>query len=303
MGTITIHAGDFPLADRGLSAFDGTYFAFPLPDGEWGKQKVSFKDLVSLEVVTEQTVERGMGPVGRGLVGLTRAGPAGLLLGAVSAKSGNNITFIAKFRDGRELLGTCEQDTFVSMKAALIDRDRRPSPQPSLSFTQRMDRWSERRDERSNERLKAWKQKVNAQADAKWEPTAQKLRDEGYTAAEIATKRKHHDAMRIARALILILFEVAFIVFVIRSGEADGTGPKSASSGQTAAALPTLIDRRAWTAEAVALFRDDHPDAKITSAWAVKSENLVWVCAVGSSQFIAQSFGDLAFGLRRQSEP
>jgi len=280
MGTITVHAGDFPLADKGLSAFDGTYFAFPLPDGEWGKQKVSFKDLVSLEVVTEQTVGRGMGPVGRGLVGLTLAGPAGLLLGAVSAKSGNNITFIAKFQDGRELLGTCEQETFVSMKAALIDRDRRPRPQPSLSFEQRIDRWKEGVDARMAARLE--------RLDQKRRDLEQKSRDQGYSDEQIAARRRRRK--RILAAVVIVSLLVILVTSVLpKHPEADATGIESTSTGQTAVALPTSIDRQAWTSEAVALFRDDHPDAKITNAWAVKSENLVWVCAVGSSQFIAQS--------------
>ena len=164
MSEVTVHAGDFPNKGRfghTVAYFNGTHFQFPRP-GRWAAGRSTITELVSVEVVTEQDLVEGIGPVGRGLVGLGLSGGVGLVVGPFLGGSGHRkiVTFVARFDDGRELLGTSDMATFLAMKAAVFDRGRKPQdPPPSWDErmnqkTQRMGEWSQRRVDKEKQKLR-----------------------------------------------------------------------------------------------------------------------------------------------------
>ena len=110
MARITAHAGDF-----GKGAGEFFFGSVSLPKG-----KFQLTELSEVEVATEEAVKRAGGTVGWGAAGLVVLGPVGLLAGLLLGGKGKDVTFVAKFKDGRKLLATTDSKSFIKIKAAVF---------------------------------------------------------------------------------------------------------------------------------------------------------------------------------------
>ncbi len=116
MAKIKIHAGDW---GKGSGAF--SFGSFSLPKGGWGGFEGIHKSrLATIELASEESVKRVGGTLGWGVVGGVLLGPVGLLAGLLAGGRGKDVTFIATFKDGRKLLGTTDNKSYISMSAALF---------------------------------------------------------------------------------------------------------------------------------------------------------------------------------------
>ncbi|RYD86046.1 MAG: hypothetical protein EOP84_00295 [Verrucomicrobiaceae bacterium] len=114
MARVKLHAGDF---GKGEARFEGGKFQFP--KGLWFEW-VKEGQLEELEAANEETVKRVGGTVGWGAAGLVVLGPVGLLAGLLAGGRGKDVTFVAKFKDGRKMMATTDSKTFIKMKAVLF---------------------------------------------------------------------------------------------------------------------------------------------------------------------------------------
>lgn len=114
MAKIKVHAGDF---GKGEGQF--SFGNFSLPKGMWF-EGVPGSQLAEIEVASEDSVKRVGGTVGWGAAGLVVLGPVGLLAGLLLGGKGKDVTFVAKFKDGRKLLATTDSKSFIKMKALVF---------------------------------------------------------------------------------------------------------------------------------------------------------------------------------------
>ena len=111
MKKIKIHGGDF----RTNGSFSlGTFILSP--NGKFMSERISVKELETLEIATEENVKKLGGAIGWGIAGGVLFGPVGLLAGALLGGRKKETTFVAKFKDGRKILGTTDHKTFVNIK-------------------------------------------------------------------------------------------------------------------------------------------------------------------------------------------
>lgn len=117
MAKLKIHAGDWSKGDG--SVVSG---AFALPKGGFSfmPELVPFTQLAELDEASEDSVTRIGGAVGWGALGAVALGPVGLLAGLLLGGRGKDVTFVARFKDGRKLLATTDSKAFTSMRAALF---------------------------------------------------------------------------------------------------------------------------------------------------------------------------------------
>lgn len=117
MAWLKLHAGDW---GKGQGAYSFGSFALPIPGSHgWKNEAVQGSDLQEVSIATEENVKRAGGAVGWGLVGAATLGPVGLLAGLILGGSGKDVTFIAKFKDGRKILATTDAKTYTKI-AALV---------------------------------------------------------------------------------------------------------------------------------------------------------------------------------------
>lgn len=116
MATVTIHAGDFP--GRSVPLVNGQFFF----KRNWFSCEVlsAPRDLAELEVASEETVKRLGGTLLTGAAGALILGPLGLLAGLLAGGNGKRVTFIARFKDGRKLLGSTDAKAYRKLQAALF---------------------------------------------------------------------------------------------------------------------------------------------------------------------------------------
>ena len=119
MATITIHAGDFPKG-KATTMFSVITFPWKPGDGFSAGESIGFDKLEAVEVASEESVKRIGGTVGWGAVGGVLLGPVGLLAGLLAGGRGTEVTFVAKFKDGRKFLGATDSKTFTKIRAAVF---------------------------------------------------------------------------------------------------------------------------------------------------------------------------------------
>lgn len=113
MAKVIVHAGDWPKGKGGYHLG-----AFSLPRSGWNQSEIILaSQLEEIAPASEENVKRLGGTVGWGIVGATLLGPVGLLAGLVAGGRGKDVTFVAKFKDGRKLLGTTDSKTFTKLSA------------------------------------------------------------------------------------------------------------------------------------------------------------------------------------------
>lgn len=81
---------------------------------------IPFSDLESVDLATEDSVKRVGGTVGWGAAGAIALGPVGLLAGLLLGGRGKDVTFVAKFKDGRKILATTDSKTYTKIAAAVF---------------------------------------------------------------------------------------------------------------------------------------------------------------------------------------
>lgn len=116
MGKIKIEAGDFPKGSATVSL--GT-IVLPWQRGDgWTGKSVPVGDIEAIDVATEESVKKIGGTVGWGAVGGVLLGPAGLLAGLLLGGKKTEVTFVARFKGDKKMLGTTDSKTYKSLMAA-----------------------------------------------------------------------------------------------------------------------------------------------------------------------------------------
>lgn len=115
---IKVHAGDFLEGNGELSMFG--VLNLKTKEHPWAGETIALKDLETVELANEESVKKVGGTVGWGVAGAVALGPIGLLAGLLLGDKSKEITFIAKFKDGRKLLATTDNKTFTKLQAAVF---------------------------------------------------------------------------------------------------------------------------------------------------------------------------------------
>lgn len=115
MSKITVHAGDFL---KGETAVGNDAMFLKTEKHKWIGEKISISEFETVEVASEENVKTIGGTVGWGAVGALALGPVGLLAGLLLGGKGKEVTFVARLKDGRKLLATTDNKTFMKIKAA-----------------------------------------------------------------------------------------------------------------------------------------------------------------------------------------
>ena len=115
MAKVTVHAGDFLKGDGQL--FLGR-LVLPTDAHPFAGETIPLTDLETVDVASEEAVKKLGGTVGWGVAGAVLLGPVGLLAGLLAGGRKKEVTFVARFRDGRKLLATADNKTFIQIQAA-----------------------------------------------------------------------------------------------------------------------------------------------------------------------------------------
>ncbi|MBU4495823.1 MAG: hypothetical protein L6425_02140 [Candidatus Aminicenantes bacterium] len=117
MAKIKVLAGDFLSGDSSLSW--GNLFLKTEAHSVAG-ELIPLTQLASVEVASEESVKKMGGTIGWGVAGTLLAGPIGLLAGLLLGGKKKEVTFIAKFKDGRKLMATTDSGTYKKLLAAVF---------------------------------------------------------------------------------------------------------------------------------------------------------------------------------------
>jgi hypothetical protein len=115
MGKITVHAGDFL---KGDGHFSSNCFVLKTPEKSWVGETILATNLDTVELASEESVKKIGGTIGWGAAGAIVLGPVGLLAGLLLGGKKKEVTFVAKFKDGRKILATTDNGTYVKIQAA-----------------------------------------------------------------------------------------------------------------------------------------------------------------------------------------
>jgi len=125
LGCIKVHSGDFVTISpshsysKNWTDGNGTFRlatkerTFKLPNTE----SIPSTELEFLALASEENVKKLSGTVGWGAAGGLLLGPVGLLAGLLLGGKKKQITFIAKFKDGRKLIATTDMKTWGEIQA------------------------------------------------------------------------------------------------------------------------------------------------------------------------------------------
>jgi hypothetical protein len=114
MSRIKILAGDFL---KGVGHYNFGEFSLPTEAHPFIGDHIKTADIELLEIATEETVKKFGGTAGWGLAGAALFGPVGLLAGILSGGNKKQVTFVARFRDGRRLMATTDSKTYAKIMA------------------------------------------------------------------------------------------------------------------------------------------------------------------------------------------
>ncbi|WIX32499.1 hypothetical protein QO259_17065 [Salinicola sp. JS01] len=116
MAEIKIHAGDY----KGLHGnFSWGVFSFSQPHHTFKREaRYEASDIEAVELANEENVKRLGGTIGWGAAGAVILGPVGLLAGLLAGGRSKQVTFVAKFTDGKKILATTDSKTWTKIQAA-----------------------------------------------------------------------------------------------------------------------------------------------------------------------------------------
>ena len=83
-------------------------------------ETIPVTELDVVDIATEENVKKLGGTVGWGAAGALILGPVGLLAGLLLGGRKKQVTFVAKFKDGRKLLASTDSKTFTKLQAAVF---------------------------------------------------------------------------------------------------------------------------------------------------------------------------------------
>lgn len=116
MAKVTVHAG------KGFNKGSGSLMfgsiTLPSPKGGFAGETLSLNRISSVQIATEEKVKKMAGSIGWGAVGLVALGPLGALAGVLAGGNKKEVTFIAEFKDGRQILASTDSKTFTKIQAA-----------------------------------------------------------------------------------------------------------------------------------------------------------------------------------------
>lgn len=116
MSKIKVHAGDFTDGELGMFSM----LTMKSKQHPWMGENIPLNKLESIEMANEESVKKVGGTVGWGVAGAVVLGPVGLLAGLLLGGKGKEVTFVAKFKDGRKMLATTDSKTFTKLQAAVF---------------------------------------------------------------------------------------------------------------------------------------------------------------------------------------
>lgn len=117
MAGFKVHAGDFGKGEARCS-FGQITFAWKPGDGFSFGETVAAKEIIQIDVATEDSVKKIGGTIGWGAAGAVILGPVGLLAGLLLGGRKTEVTFVAEFKDGRKMLATADSKTYTSILAS-----------------------------------------------------------------------------------------------------------------------------------------------------------------------------------------
>lgn len=117
MAKITVHAGDFK---KGDGQFSFGMLNFKTDKHPIMGESIPLTSLSEIDVASEENVKKIGGTIGWGAAGALVLGPVGLLAGLLLGGKKKEVTFVAKFKDGRKVLATTDSSTFTKLQAAVF---------------------------------------------------------------------------------------------------------------------------------------------------------------------------------------
>jgi len=118
MSKVKVHAGDYQ--GTGSCGFGVITMPWQPGDGFSLGKAYSFSEIDTVEPASEEAAIRLGGAVGWGAVGGVILGPVGLLAGLLLGGKGKDVTFIARFKDGKKILATTDAGTYKKLLAAVF---------------------------------------------------------------------------------------------------------------------------------------------------------------------------------------
>ena len=116
MSKIKVIAGDFLEGNGELRMFG--MLNFRTTEHPWAGETIPISNLETVEIANEESIKKVGGTVGWGAAGAVLLGPVGLLAGLLLGGKGKEVTFIAKFKDGRKMMATTDSKTYTKLQAA-----------------------------------------------------------------------------------------------------------------------------------------------------------------------------------------
>ncbi|HFU75176.1 MAG TPA: hypothetical protein ENK91_15675 [Bacteroidetes bacterium] len=117
MAKIKVLAGDFLEGD---SEYSWGSLVLKTEEHSWVGETISLNQLDTVDIATEESVKKLGGTVGWGAAGAVILGPVGLLAGLLLGGKKKEVTFVAKFKDGRKLMASTDSKTFTKLQAAVF---------------------------------------------------------------------------------------------------------------------------------------------------------------------------------------
>ena len=117
MAKIKVHAGDFLEGDNQYSFGS---LILKTKEHNFLGETIPITELELVDIASEENVKKLGGTVGWGVAGAVILGPVGLLAGLLLGGKKKEVTFIAKFKDGRKLLATTDNKTFTKLQATVF---------------------------------------------------------------------------------------------------------------------------------------------------------------------------------------
>ncbi len=115
MSKVTVHAGDFE--GEGIVVSKSLYIKSKATNK---KESILFQQFETVDIASEDTVKKAGGTIGWGAVGALTLGPVGMLAGLLLGGKKKEVTFVATLKDGRKLMATTNNKSFVQLQAAVF---------------------------------------------------------------------------------------------------------------------------------------------------------------------------------------
>lgn len=117
MAKVTVHAGDF-IKGTGDLVFNA--LVLKTAQHAFVGESIPLNKLETVEPASEESVKKIGGTIGWGVAGSLVLGPVGLLAGLLLGGKKKEVTFVARFKDGRKLMATTDSATYTKIKAAVF---------------------------------------------------------------------------------------------------------------------------------------------------------------------------------------